>query len=123
MPRLRAGTDADRELLAELVRREHVGGVPDPASDPDDDDDEDGSGRDRLLPHDRAVRQNVLRVVGELRFALDELAGAAEAGGRRAGAGRAGWSSLTDAERAALLAHWRSSATRPTPPSRPGSSR
>ena len=30
VPRLRAGSDADRELLAELVRREHVGGVPVP---------------------------------------------------------------------------------------------
>ena len=106
VPRLRAGSDADRELLAELVRREHVGGVPGPASDPDDgDDDEDGSGRDRLRPHDRAVRQNVLRVVGDLRFALDELAGAAEA---EAGVPEPDERlvSLSDAERAALLAHW-----------------
>ena len=105
VPRLRAGSDADRELLAELVRREHVGGVPGPASDPDEDDDEDGSGRDRLPPHDRAVRQNVLRVVGDLRFALDELAGAAEA---EAGVPEPDERlvSLSDAERAALLAHW-----------------
>ena len=92
VPRLRTGSDADRELLAELVRREHVGGVPGPASDPDEDDDEDGSGRDGLPPHDRAVRQNVLRVVGDLRFALDELAGCGRSRRQACRSRTSGWS-------------------------------
>ncbi|MDD7942864.1 multicopper oxidase domain-containing protein [Actinomycetospora lutea] len=106
VPRLRAGSDADRELLAELLRREHVGDVPDPASDPDDQDDDDDGGWARRSAHERAVRQNVLRVVDDLRFALDQLAGA-EVGGGVPEPDAPRLVSLTDLERAALLAQWR----------------
>ena len=57
-------------------------------------------------PHERAVRQNVLRVVDDLRFALDQLAGAEPEGGApEPDAPRL--VSLTDLEREALLAQWR----------------
>lgn len=96
--RLRHGPDDDQDLLAELIRSEHLAEL--------------GESEDRLRsgprigsPRSGAVRANVERVVDDLRFALEQLGAVPEVTDARGGA-QPPLASLGDAERAALLTYW-----------------
>ena len=100
--RLRTGSEADQELLAELIRDEHI------ANDSDDDEPSPDDSQ-RRAPHDAAVRQNVHRVVADLRFALDKLDLHEDETPTTEDPkpDEPALVGLTDAQRVALLAHWR----------------